>query len=377
MMKKRILILSYSNLETDPRVKRQIRALKDSYALTTVAYSPGHDRNHVFESIYSTPSFSLTRKGKRFFQLITGQFDRYYWDDQRKHLLQKFQHEDYRLIIANDIPTLPLALAIGRQKSKVYFDAHEYHPREWEDNWKWNLLNKKYIEYLCLKYIPQADAFSTVSESIAAEYGKFTGIKPIVITNATRFHDLCPSVVEDNHIRIIHHGAAIPSRKIEIMIETARQLNNRFSVDFMLTGNPSYINRLKRLSAACKQINFIPPVPEDRICERLNQYDIGLYILPPTNFNNLYALPNKFFEFIQARLCLAVSPNPEMASMVKTYRLGIVSKDFTPESMAAEINKLSKEEIVGYKLNSHLHSRTLSFEENLKIINAIVKKLVG
>ena len=48
-----------------------------------------------------------------------------------------------------------------------------------------------------------------------------------------------------------------------------------------------------------------------------NDYDVGLYLLPPTNFNQRYALPNKFFEFIQGRLAIAIGPSPEMAKLVE------------------------------------------------------------
>ena len=52
------------------------------------------------------------------------------------------------------------------------------------------------------------------------------------------------------------------------------------------------------------------------IVDTIAEYDIGLFILSPINFNYYHALPNKLFEFIQARLAIAVSPSPEMARIV-------------------------------------------------------------
>ena len=377
MKKKSILILSYSNLNSDPRVKRQVLALKDSFHITIIAYTPLEDDEIIFYPIYTLPCFSLPRKLKRFFQLITRKFDLFYWDDYKKKLKENLEKEKFDVIIANDIYTLPLALAIANNDTKVYFDAHEYHPKEWEDNWKWYLLNKKYIEFLCKTYIPMASAFSSVCESIATEYEKFSGIKPFVITNASNYHDLHPSEIDENKIRIIHHGAAIPSRKIETMIEVIKHLDKKFSLDLMLTGDISYINHLKNLSSNFSQINFIRPVPQEQICKKLNQYDVGLYILQPSNFNNLYALPNKIFEFVQARLCITVSPNPEMAQLVQKYNLGIVSEDFSPEAMANEIKKLTKEKIFYYKQQSHFNAKDLSAEKSIHAIREIVNKLIS
>jgi len=69
------------------------------------------------------------------------------------------------------------------------------------------------------------------------------------------------------------------------------------------------------------------------------------------NFN--YALPNKFFEFIQARLALVISPNLAMAQIVQQYGCGVVSADYSPHRMAAAINALDVSAIDACKQASH------------------------
>jgi hypothetical protein len=92
----------------------------------------------------------------------------------------------------------------------------------------------------------------------------------------------------------------------------------------------------------------------------LNRFDLGVYILRPTNFNNRHALPNKFFEFVQARLGVAIGPSPEMAALVKRYDLGLVADDFEPASLAGLLAALTPEEIARHKRNAHEASRALS-----------------
>jgi glycosyltransferase involved in cell wall biosynthesis len=375
--KKSALILSNSHLKSDVRIRRQISALKQNFDLTTAALSPSGEEI-AFESIYEAPSFSLARKLKRFFQLITGRYDLFYRDDGKRMLAEKLSKRNFDLIVANDIQTLPLALALAAGSGKVYFDAHEYHPREWEDDWKWRMLYRKYVAYLCRKYIPKADAFSTVCESIAVEYEKFTGVKPLVVTNATNYEDLVPSIVSAEKIRIIHHGASIPSRKIENMIEVMKHLDERYSLDLMLTDlDRNYLSSLKKKSEANPRINFVPAVRPDEICRAINNYDIGMYILQPSNFNNLYALPNKIFDFVQARLCIAVSPNPEMADMIRKYGLGVIAGDFSPAAMAEVIRNLTREKIMHHKNQSHLNARILSSETNIRKLRDIAEKLTA
>jgi len=376
MVKKTVLILSYTPLYHDPRVLRQISALKDTFNIITVGLSPIKDDSIRFYQIYSVPPFSLKRKLKRFIQFITRKFDDFYWDAGKQNIVQLFKGVDINVIIANDINTLPMALAIASTRAKVYFDAHEYYPREWDDKFWWRLLNQKYITFLCKKYIPMAHSFSAVSKSIAKEYEKLTGLMPFLITNASDYVNLIPKPLGENNIKLIHHSLAIRSRKIETMIEMMQFLDHNYTLDIILLGNDkNYIDKLQSLAKADQRIRFIPPVATREIPALLNSYDIGVILWPSTNFNYCYTLPNKIFECIQARLAIAVSPAPEIANLVKTYDLGVVAESFTAESMAKAIRGLSREKVFYYKQQSHMHAKTLSAEKNILKIREEVSRL--
>jgi len=113
------------------------------------------------------------------------------------------------------------------------------------------------------------------------------------------------------------------------------------------------------------------------IAKNTNNYDIGLFLLSPDSFSYRMALPNKFFEFIQARLAVAIWPSPEMARLVKEYSCGIVSDDFSIESMAEKLNALSKEDIMAFKMNSHNAAGQLCAEKNKDKFLSIVEGLIG
>jgi hypothetical protein len=105
-----------------------------------------------------------------------------------------------------------------------------------------------------------------------------------------------------------------------------------------------------------------------------NSYDIGLYLLPPNNFNQRYALPNKFFEFIQARLAVAIGPSPEMAALVRRYACGVIAADFTPEALAGELNNLDTEQIYAFKKASDVAAAELCAERNAEVILNVVDR---
>jgi glycosyltransferase involved in cell wall biosynthesis len=363
----RILILAYSNFNSDPRVKRQIKALQGNEIITC-----GFNKECNYQ-IYKEPEPDLFRKMKRFFFLISGQYEKWYWDDYKESLAEELSRQQYDVIIANDIPTLPLALGVkDHSGGKVYFDAHEYHPKEWENRLKWRLLYQSWVKYMCKKYIPMADLFSTVSEGIAEAYKKFTGKKPVVITNASEYEEFHPGEPSEP-IKLIHHGLATPHRCIELMIDVMKYLDGNFILYLMLTYLPEdkrYFEKLK--SMASDRVRFLEPVPLNKICETINKFDIGIFLLKGDNFNYLNALPNKLFEFIQARLAVAVSPNPEMARIVEQYSLGAVAKDYTPASMAEAIKKVAGQ-LKLFKQNADAAAHKTSAENNYQFMREFIR----
>ena len=154
-------------------------------------------------------------------------------------------------------------------------------------------------------------------------------------------------------------------------------LDERFELNLMFVkSNPRYLRYLKRLAEKRSAIRFLPPQPMHQLPRYLNQFDIGVYLLEPTNFNHLHSLPNKFFEFIQARLGVAIGPSPEMARIVSEHNLGVISEDFSPKRLAQCLRHLDPKTINFYKSQSHKAAQILSAEKNKELLLDLVKKLL-
>ena len=185
--------------------------------------------------------------------------------------------------------------------------------------------------------------------------------------------------INRDKIKIIHHGYASPDRVIEGMIETMDYVDSRFHLDLMLVANyqQDYLQQLEQMVKTRNNVRILSPVSFEEIIPFTSQYDIGFYILKPANFNHLYALPNKFFEFIQARLMVAIGPSPEMARLTKQYNLGIIAKDFSAKEMAKSLNALTKEQILQYKENANQTAKILNAEKEgeklLKILEEVLE----
>lgn len=366
------LVICLTELHKDPRVLREIEWLKDDYEITTVGFTPsGIDGiNHVPYSF--APPSSAFGKIVRAVKYFSNDFETYYWGSDKTSVVEALKDKTFNLIVANDIDTVPLAIRIAKPLTKVHFDAHEYAPLELTESFRWRVLRQPLVKYICREYIPQVTVATTVCQGIADKFESEYGKRFAIITNASEFEELEPSLTSSEKIRLIYHGNAHPTRQTDKQIEMMKFLDDRFELNLMLVGDDRYIQSLRRLAAAQPNVKFLSPIGTKEIAVFTNQFDAGIYSLPPSNFNNLHALPNKFFEYIQARLAVVIAPSPEMAAIVEQYDLGVVAADFSPQAMADAIRHLTVEKIDHFKAQAHKHAYELSAEKNREVFLRLV-----
>ncbi|NPU95722.1 MAG: hypothetical protein HPY51_00710 [Candidatus Omnitrophica bacterium] len=371
-----ILIISFSEIRRDPRVLRQIRTLNNQYQITVAGFGCKPDLNIKYIK-FNNIRKTFWQKLVLVIQYLLKSYEQIYWHNSCvRSGVEKIINQKFDLVIANDVETLPLALKLASGRP-VLLDAHEYAPRQFEDRLLWRMIVMPYKNYICKTYLPRVSGMITVCEGIAKEYLRVYKVNSRVITNAPYRENLNPSPIQNATIRIIHHGGTNPSRKQEKMIKLMEYLDDRYTLDFMLMpSKPKYLTKLRKLAANNKRIRFVEPVPMPHICQRINEYDIGLYILEPNGFNQMHSLPNKLFEYIQARLAVAIGPSPEMANIVNRYKLGVVAKSFDPRDLANILNSLSSQDIKKFKEASHRAADELCFEVNANILLKEIERLL-
>jgi hypothetical protein len=95
------------------------------------------------------------------------------------------------------------------------------------------------------------------------------------------------------------------------------------------------------------------------------------------NFNHDYALPNKFFEFVQARLLVAIGPSLEMKKILEQYGIGVISESFDPKDLAYKINQLNLIEIDKQKNSLEKAAFDLSAEKSRRILLKEINDMLG
>ncbi|MFW5879401.1 MAG: glycosyltransferase [bacterium] len=393
-MKKKILILTFTDLTSDARIQRQIKALGNEFELIVCAKKADKEYKDFIPSVdFRTNYFSLLVLTRLIlvpvvwlirvwgWERFDNEFVNWlrYWSVKRIALYNKLKKNHFDLVIANDLDTLPIAVLLkNRKKIPLIFDAHEYYPKQHNQNEDWVLKEQPFINHLCYKYLKEANTIFTVSQGLINEYKKTFNVSALLLSNAHSFMPiLTPSSVQKENIKIVHMGGAIRGRKIERMIEVARLLAENYTFDFYLIPvQHSYYEELKFEASKLNNVRILPPLKLNELVYKLNEYDIGVYILEPNSFNNKHALPNKLFEFIQARLAIAIGPSPEMKSIVEKYNIGVVSDDFTPESLAKAIKRVTIQELIEYKKNTERAAKELNAEKNAEVLINEVQKLL-
>lgn len=377
--KSKLLIFTINPVHNAPRVIREIASLKDHFDIVVTGETLPTDKSIEYINSDNIKLSHLEYSLGKIYRVISlGKvFLGRYPTTQRKinSLLLKVKPD---LVIVHPGAFLPYFLKRDR-KFKLVFNAHEFHPREFEGDLRWKNTWGKIHDSIYKKSLPKVDLLINVCEGIAEECKNLYGRDSLVIPNAGPYwKEVSPVERDSGKIRMIHHGVAIKERKLEVMIDLASKLGDRFQLDMMLVyQDEAYYTLLAKLANQASNVRLIPPVKFEEIIPFIHQYDLGLFLLPPVNFNYLHALPNKFFEFVQARLAIAVGPSPEMAGLVKKYGLGIVSEDFTVESMYEKLISVSHSEINQFKNASHSAAELLNSERYEKSLLDSIKNLMN
>lgn len=365
--------MSFSELSRDARLLKQIREFVPRYDVYTCGYGSKQEGVvHHFQLENDWTSWKFDKVA-----LITHQYKRAYWsNDAVRGAAEMMRDYSFDGIIANDYETVPLALSL-KPTSGVHADLHEYAPEQNEPTWQWRLFIKPFRNWVCAEYLQKCASVTVVCEGISKRYEDEFGVSSGVVWNAAPYADFSPAPVT-SPLRLVHHGVSHSNRGIDLMIEAALQTKTPVTMDFFLVNtDPDYLAGLKQNYANYPQIRINDALPYADLVSTLNGFDIGVFVLPPSNFNYKMALPNKFFDFIQARLGIVVGPSPEMAKLVKKLENGEVTDGFEVEDLVKVLDNLSLDEVERWKQASNNATEDVSAENQVVFWREPVAKILG
>lgn len=376
----RILDISFSPLQRDARVLRQLSVVAEFGEVTTLGYGPA--------TPYSTHHLEIPADAKSLPQTPLGVMElalrRHRAVDLRapaaRTALAQLGDRRFDAVVTNDARSLPLALEAAHG-APVWVDLHEWAPEERTHVTSWRLLVAPWIDHICREYLPRAAASTTVDGRIADLYDERYGVRPALMRNAAPFADLSPTPVQDGGpLRLAHSGGAVPGRALETTIDAVLAAGDGFTLDLYLVpagDGGRYLHQLHERARGASSIHFHDPVAPADLPRTLNAYDVGVFWIPPFNTNARLTLPNKLFDFVQARLALAVGPTVEMTDVVEEYGLGVVSQGFEVDQVVDSLRTLTPEGVTAFKAASHVAAPALSFENEARVAREILSGPLG
>jgi len=145
--------------------------------------------------------------------------------------------------------------------------------------------------------------------------------------------DVLPSgfpLKKNNEKVIIYQGALNMGRGLELAIRAMLYTEN---FRLIIAGSGYLAKELHTLVVTLgleEKVKLIGMIHPDELLQYTVQADLGISLEENKGMNYYYALPNKLFDYIQARIPVLVSDLPEMASIVNTYDVGRVIQTNDP-----------------------------------------------
>jgi glycosyltransferase involved in cell wall biosynthesis len=282
----------------------------------------------------------------------------------------------FDIIVSNDLDTLLPDFLISKFKGiPLIYDSHEYFTGvpEIQDRsfvkWVWKTIEKTIFPHL--SYI------MTVSDSIAVQYEKQYGIRPVTVRNCSRKSgDIIPFSrkeigVNEHDLLLLLQGTGINAdRGGTELIEAISITKN---VTLLIVGSGYLIGVLKekviKLNIS-ERVKFIEKVPWEEMMRFTKTADAGLSLDKDTNLNYRFSLPNKLFDYISAGIPAIVSDLPEVSRIVRENNCGIVIQNVSPEAIAGAIMKLNEDPALLSRLkrNAAIASELINWEsESAKV----------
>jgi glycosyltransferase involved in cell wall biosynthesis len=281
------------------------------------------------------------------------------------------------IVVSNDLDTLlAVYMACKIRNIPVVYDSHEFFtglPELVDRPQVRNIWQK--IESLIL---PNIQYSYTVSDPIAAIYQRQYGIEMKVIRNL-------PFRISEVHVQkspdektIIYQGALNMGRGLESAITAMKFLNN---CRLVIAGSGYLENELKvlaRSEGVSEKVRFTGLLHPEELVKLTQSADLGISLEENKGLNYQYALPNKVFDYIQARIPVLVSDLPEMAAVVKNYDVGMIAPTSDPLTLSGMFQTmLFNEELrEKYKINLEKASAQLCWENEEPILFEIYNRVI-
>lgn len=258
-----------------------------------------------------------------------------------------------RVIGAMDFFAVQAALAVQRRtQARIVYDAREFYfalgPLQGK-GWR-----QRVLAFLESRYVRRVDAI-TVSgpldaDVLAERYA--LAERPAVILNTPPYADAVSSTllrdrcgIPASDLVLVYQGVVLHGRGIEPTMQALRGMSD---VHLCVIGDGAARDALRARAhelGVSARVHWVDAVPYDELHAWTCSADIGVTLIENVSMSYAYALPNKFFEYMRARIPQIVSDLPALHAMLHAHPVGVlVEASLAEASIAAAVERLRRPE---------------------------------
>lgn len=247
------------------------------------------------------------------------------------------------ILVANDLDTLPANYVVSViRRKKLVFDSHELFTEVPELEGR--KVAKKFWTILESLLLPRVRYSYTVCQSIADLYNVKYKIGMGVVRNLpVKWNDLdieqpYPGLLQTEFV--LYQGSVNQGRGLEVLVDSFEFING---IKCVIAGDGDIVQTLKQRIEK-KNLNdkivLLGKIPFEDL-KRITPYaKLGISIEENTGLSYYYALPNKLFDYIQARIPVLASDFPEIRNIMEIYNVGELLLSHNPRELANQIEKM-------------------------------------
>ena len=255
------------------------------------------------------------------------------------------------ILLANDLDSLlPFYLVSKIKNLPLVFDSHEIfselpslHNRP---------KTKKVWKTLERFLLPRMKYFYTVSNGYGKWFEKEYGVKPEIIRNVPNLQKLkdkenfiffeLPRIPQGYKI-VLYQGALNISRGLEYTIKAMQYVDNCI---FWIAGDGPIRKDLEQLVSELglnEKVHFFGNIPPKILKTITPLAEVGISLEQDLGISYKYALPNKVFDYFQARVPILSTYLPDIKETVEKYKVGRVIEKHDEKHIAEELNIMLKQ----------------------------------
>ncbi len=277
-------------------------------------------------------------------------------------------------ICAIDLDTIMPAYHVSRiKKIPRIYDAHEFFTEMKE------IVTRPSVHKFWLaierRYVPQYSAGYTVNESLAKLFKERYGVEYCVIANMARKYETTENIKRGKHL--LYQGAVNEGRSFETLIP-AMQFVDR---ELHIFGDGNFLAQTRELITKHSledKVFLKGKLPPNKLREETERAYIGLMLVENNGLNNYLSLANRFFDYTQAGTPQICVDFPAYKALNEKFEVALLVHDLQSEPLAAQINKLIKDEALWSELQAETDKAksVWCWEEEEKKLIEFYKKLL-